>query len=162
MNYIGRTPEHEQREQEQSNEQITKTLSYPFTDSTMKERRNVLAAALLGILVSYVGIVPTSLPIFGVDFAANEQQNLLILLALIVIYYFISFYVRAFADLSAMILMDIEDGKEKWTTPTAKAVAATFSVRLIMDVGVPLLTAVAALIGLGVELFTLTDGAALP
>ncbi len=111
MGYIGRTPEDEQRDQAQRNEQITKILSYPFTDYTMKERRNVLAASLLGILVSYVGIVPKSLPIFGIDFLANEQKNLLILLALILIYFTISFYVRAFSDVTAMIRKRGRKGK---------------------------------------------------
>lgn len=155
MSYIGRTPEDHRREQEQKNEQIRETLSYPLKDSTMKERRNLLTASLLGILVAYVGLVPKSLPVFGIDFATNEQENLLILLFLIVIYFTISFYVRAFSDLVGMILVSGR-GKGKSDTKTGKMIAAAFSVRLVIDAGVPLMAAVAASWGLGWELATYT------
>lgn len=152
MGYIGRTPEDARREREQENEHIKATLSYPFTDSTMKERRNVLAASLLGVLVAYVGVVPKSLPIFGINFATNEQENLLILLTVVVIYFAISFCVRASSDVAAIILIAKEGGTEKPTSTTVKTVATAFSVRLVIDVGIPLLTAVTALVGLGGEL----------
>lgn len=150
MGYIGRSPE--DAHQERRNQDIQRILCYPFTDSTMKERRNLLTASLLGILVAYVGIVPESLPVFGVEFAANEQDNLLIIFLLIIIYFAISFYVRAFSDVAAMVLVAKEGGTEKPTTTTVKTVAAAFLVRLLIDVGVPLLTAITALVGLGGEL----------
>ena len=152
MGYIGRSPEDARREQERRSQDIRQTLCYPFTDSTMKERRNVLTASLLGILVAYVGIVPESLPVFGVEFAANEQDNLLIILLLIMIYFAISFYLRAFSDVAAMVLVAKEGGAEKPTTSTVRTVAAAFSARLVIDVGIPLLTAITALVGLGGEL----------
>ena len=151
MSYIDRTPEDQRREQEQQNEQIRETLSYPLKDSTMKERRNLLTAALLGILVAYVGLVPKSLPVFGIEFATNEQANLLMLLFLIVIYFTISFYVRTFSDLAAMILVSGR-GKGERCTKISKVIGYAFSVRLVIDAGVPLMAAVAALWGVGWEL----------
>lgn len=148
MGYLGRTPEDARREQEQKHERIRKTLSYPFTDSTLKERRNVLAVSVLGILVAYVGIVPKSLPIFGVELATGDQENLLVLLSIAVLYFAISFYLRAFSDVAAMILVAKEEGKEKPASKIVTALATVFSARLLIDVGVPLVTAAVALAGL--------------
>jgi hypothetical protein len=152
MGYIGPTPEDARREQEHKSEYIKGTLSYPFTDSTMKERRNVLTASLFGVLVAYVGIIPKSLPVFGIDFETNEQENLLIFLTLIVIYFVISFSVRAFSDVAAIILIAKEGGAQKNTARTVKTVKTAFLVRVVIDVVVPILTAVIALVGLCGEL----------
>ena len=151
MNYIGQSPEGQRRERERENEQLKETLSYPVGDSTMKERRNVLTASLLGILVVYVGIVPESLPVFGVEFSANEQENLLIPLLLIIVYFTVSFWVRAFSDVTALILGSGR-AKNGDRTKVVKTIASIFSLRLMIDVGVPLITALTALVGLGLEI----------
>lgn len=73
-------------------------LEDPLSQISRLERRNLLIASTLGLLVGHVGLVPTSITALGLEFTAPAQNAFLILMALLVAYLIFSFGIYALAD----------------------------------------------------------------
>jgi len=73
-------------------------LADPLSQISRAERRNLLIASTVGLLVGHVGLVPTRISELGLDFNTPEQTAFLILLALVVVYMEFAFCIYATAD----------------------------------------------------------------
>src|SRR5690348_8160379 len=73
-------------------------LSDPLSDVSRRERRNLLIASVVGVLVSYVGLVPTRISALGIEFPAPAQNSFLVLIALVICYFIAAFLIYSLAD----------------------------------------------------------------
>src|SRR6266849_2296109 len=73
-------------------------LADPLSNVSRRERRNLLIASAVGVLVAQVGLVPTHISALGIDFPAPAQSSFLVLVAAIVGYFVIAFLIYALAD----------------------------------------------------------------
>lgn len=58
-------------------------LSDPLSEVTRKERKFLLGVSMIGLFVSYSGIVPTKIAALGIELSTTDQKSFLILLALV-------------------------------------------------------------------------------
>lgn len=73
-------------------------LGDPLSQISRLERRNLLIASTVGLLIGHVGLVPTRVSALGLEFNAPERNAFLILLALVVTYMLLAFAIYATAD----------------------------------------------------------------
>jgi len=73
-------------------------LADPLTPIARAERRNLLLAATLAILVAHVNLVPTRMSALGLEFAPPAQASFLVIAALVVGYFCVAFGMYAVAD----------------------------------------------------------------
>jgi hypothetical protein len=73
-------------------------LSDPLSEVTRRERRLLLAVSVIGLFVSYSGIVPTKVDALGIELSSTDQRSFLTLLALVIVYLLIAFVIYGFAD----------------------------------------------------------------
>lgn len=66
-----------------------------FSDHARKERRNVLAASVVGIIIGATNLVPTELAALGLKFALAEQRLFLLIVAGVQLYLVLSFVIYA-------------------------------------------------------------------
>lgn len=76
-------------------------LREPLNETTRKARRNLLASALLGVVITRVGLVPEKISAFGVEFTSANQQALITLLIAAILYFSVSFIVYVYSELTA-------------------------------------------------------------
>src|SRR2546423_1716731 len=76
----------------------TELLFDPLSDVARKERRNLLIASTVGILVATTGLVPTRLSTLGIEFSPPEQTYFVILMAGVIAYFVIAFVVYGVSD----------------------------------------------------------------
>lgn len=92
-------------------------LREPFHETTRKVRRNLLISSFLGVVATKVGLVPSKIAAFGVEFTASNQQSLLIFLAIIIGCFLASFIVYVYSEFSAWKVLlaaaDFEEVKNK-------------------------------------------------
>lgn len=92
-------------------------LREPLNETTRKARRNLLAAAVVGVVIAKVGLVPTKISAFGVDFTSANQKSLLLLLACAIGYFGVTFVVYLYSELIAWQLVfrskELEQLKEE-------------------------------------------------
>ncbi|MCV3263256.1 hypothetical protein OGZ01_11305 [Vibrio harveyi] len=86
-------------------EHFTDRLREPLNETTRKARRNLLAASVLGIVTSKVGLVPTKISAFGVEFSSSNLEALMTLLALSIGYFLITFVVYITSELQGWQLL---------------------------------------------------------
>jgi len=77
----------------------TQFLSDPLSEISRKERRNVLVASTVGLLVSTMGLVPTKLAAFDIELSAPAQNSFVGIVALVIAYFTIAFMVYGVSDL---------------------------------------------------------------
>ena len=58
----------------------------PLSDTTRKERRSLLGASALGIVIVKSGLVPSKITALGIEFTRTDQRALLAALAAVVVY----------------------------------------------------------------------------
>jgi len=144
------------------NNHVFEKLREPLHETTRKTRRNLLAASLIGVIVTKVGLVPTKISAFGVEFSYLNQQALMTLLAVVIVYFGVSFLVYVYSELSAWKVLlaskDLEEVKEKiksaevvvfgtigteridtQTKFLSKQTQPVFLLRLLIEVGIPVL-----------------------
>jgi len=80
---------------------FSERLREPLNETTRKSRRNLMAASVVGVIITDVGLVPTKISAFGVEFTSSNQQALITLLVAAVGYFAISFLVYIFSELEA-------------------------------------------------------------
>ena len=73
-------------------------LADPLSAISRAERRNLLLAATLAILIAHVNLVPTQISALGLEFAPPAQAAFLVITALVVGYFIIAFGMYAVAD----------------------------------------------------------------
>lgn len=74
-------------------------LADPLSPIARAERRNLLLAATLAILIAHVNLVPTRMSALGLEFAPPAQASFLVVTALVVGYFMLAFATYAVADL---------------------------------------------------------------
>jgi len=74
-------------------------LADPLSPIARAERRNLLLAATLAILIAHVNLVPTRMSALGLEFAPPAQASFLVVTALVVGYFMLAFATYALADL---------------------------------------------------------------
>lgn len=70
----------------------------PLSPVCRRARRNLLAAGVGGILVGRAGLVPTQLAGFGISLGVPEQNWLVSLLVLTIVYFVVAFALYGLAD----------------------------------------------------------------
>ncbi|MFB3884447.1 MAG: hypothetical protein ACE144_04410 [Thermodesulfobacteriota bacterium] len=73
----------------------------PLSDVTRKERRLLLGVSVIGIAIVKIGLVPSRISAFGIDFTPVNQKSLLYLFAVIVIYFLAAFIIYSASDFIA-------------------------------------------------------------
>lgn len=73
-------------------------LGDPLSAISRLERRNLLIASTVGLLVGHVGLVPTRISALGLEFDAPAQNAFLVVLALVIAYMASAFFIYATAD----------------------------------------------------------------
>ncbi|EKA7394217.1 TPA: hypothetical protein ACN36B_004535 [Vibrio parahaemolyticus] len=86
-------------------EHFTNRLREPLNETTRKARRNLLAASVLGIVTAKVGLVPTKVSAFGVEFSSSNIEALMTLLALSITYFLVTFIVYIVSELQGWQLL---------------------------------------------------------
>ena len=76
-------------------------LGDPLSEVTRKERRTLLASSMIGIIIVKIGLVPTKITALGIEFAETNQEALLSILGLIVLYFVSAFLIYSSADFLA-------------------------------------------------------------
>lgn len=80
---------------------FSERLREPLNETTRKARRNLMGSALLGVVITKVGLVPEKISAFGVEFTSANQQALLMLLIAAILYFAFSFAVYVYSELTA-------------------------------------------------------------
>ncbi len=82
-----------------------------LTDRTLKLRRNFLIVSCVGIIIAKTGLVPTEITALGLKFSEVNQQDFLWLVAGIIAYYLIAFYVHSICDFCSWLRSKTIDAK---------------------------------------------------
>ncbi len=76
----------------------TEYLTDPLSELARKERRNLLIASTVGILVSQGGLIPSKITALGIELSPLDQDTFIILVALTVYYFVNAFAAYGFSD----------------------------------------------------------------
>jgi len=79
-------------------------LKSPLSDDTKNERRNLLVASAIGIIIVKTGLIPTKISALGIEFSQTDKTMLLKILAWIMIYLTISFSIYALSDFVSRVV----------------------------------------------------------
>jgi hypothetical protein len=71
----------------------------PLSSEARMQKRNLLAASLLGFAISLGGLLPTRIGFFGIELKTEGQNAIYIGLSLVIAYFLYSFVYRAHLDL---------------------------------------------------------------
>ena len=108
---------------------FSERLREPLNETTRKARRNLMGAALIGIVITKVGLVPEKISAFGVEFTSANQHALLMLLIAAILYFALGFIVYAYSELTAWQIIftskEIEALKEEIKDNTLKKTSVT-------------------------------------
>lgn len=66
-------------------------LTDPLTDTTRRERRHLLIAALVSLAITLGNLIPSKVTALGISISEAQQVNLHLLLALIILYFMFAF-----------------------------------------------------------------------
>ncbi|NWO06545.1 MAG: hypothetical protein HLX50_12925 [Alteromonadaceae bacterium] len=95
-------------------------LREPLVETTRKVRRNLMTASVIGVVLTKVGLVPSKISAFGVEFTSSNQRALMIVLAAAIAYFAVSFMVYVYSELTAWKIViaskEIEEIKEQSKT----------------------------------------------
>ncbi len=85
-------------------EHITDQLREPLNETTRKVRRNLLAASLVGLVTTKVGLIPTQITAFGIAFSTSNLEALMLLITAITVFYLVSFSIYIASELQGWSL----------------------------------------------------------
>jgi len=74
-------------------------LGDPLSNVTRKERKLLLSLSLLTLLIVKVGLFPTKISAFGIDFSANNISAFFSILGFAILYFFIVFIIYCISDI---------------------------------------------------------------
>lgn len=72
-------------------------------ESTRKERKALLGFSVLGVVMVWTGLIPKDITALGIRFDTMDQKALMVILAVVIFYYWITFAVLALADVLAWV-----------------------------------------------------------
>lgn len=108
-------------------EQLSREIavSDPLSEVTRGERKTLLGASAIGIVIVKTGLVPSKISALGIEFAQTDQRALLLAIGAIVAYFLCAFMIYAVTDFmawryrlhKAALLVDLEYGKKVTTVP---------------------------------------------
>ncbi len=93
----------------------------PLSDGARKERRNLVIASVLGLLVSRVGLVPTRVAILGIEFSSPSQRAFVFVVGAVIAYFLVAFVIYGLSDFFAWrkryqdYIEQIEVSARNWT-----------------------------------------------
>jgi len=70
----------------------------PLSETTWKERRSLLVAGMIGIIIVKLGIVPAKISALGVELTPQNQESLKVVLSFVVFYFLICFVIQLILD----------------------------------------------------------------
>lgn len=73
-------------------------LADPLSPIARAERRNLLLASTVAILIAHVNLVPTRISALGLEFTPPAQASFVVITALVVGYFIVAFTTYAIAD----------------------------------------------------------------
>lgn len=73
----------------------------PLSDVSRRERRTLLTACTISLAISLGGLVPEKIDAFGITVNTTQAQNLYYLMAAVLLYLVIAFWVYSWADLKS-------------------------------------------------------------
>jgi hypothetical protein len=144
---------------------FSERLREPLNETTRKVRRNLMAASVIGVVLTKVGLIPTKVSAFGVEFSSSNQNALMLLLASAIGYFAISFVVYVYSELTAWQLVftsrEMEEMKHEATRHEREFIAGnndeskfrdhvrhlyfrtkpTFYIRLFVELVIPIVFA---------------------
>ncbi|MHC6648204.1 hypothetical protein ACYTPF_16650 [Alteromonas sp. HB246098] len=88
-------------------------LREPFNETTRKSQRNLLISSILGIIASRVGLIPTKITAFGVDFSLSNIESLIALLSAIILYFLFAFIVYSASEYQALHVLSAAQNIER-------------------------------------------------
>lgn len=80
---------------------FTDYLGDPLGEITRKERRNLLIAGTVGVLVAEAGLVPSKISALGIDLSAPAQDAFVMLVGLVIVYFLCAFFIYGVSDFFA-------------------------------------------------------------
>ena len=80
---------------------ITVLLRDPLSKEARAERRTLLGASAIGILIVRTGLVPTKIAALGIEFDQADRKSLLLAIAAVIAYFLIGFIIYALSDFIA-------------------------------------------------------------
>jgi len=69
-----------------------------LNESTRKTRHWLLSSSLICLLITYAEIIPNKISALGIEFSTKNQESLLKVFSLVLIYFLITFLVHAWSD----------------------------------------------------------------
>ena len=143
-------------------------LREPLNETTRRTRRNLLAAATVGVVITKVGLVPSKISAFGIGFSQANQKSLLILLIFVIVYFLVTFITYVSSELVAWQiafrsdelkkLKNADDDYDVWSSDkkemyimerarkTYRMARPTFYLRIFIELIVPILFSIYAAI----------------
>ena len=73
-------------------------LRDPLSKETRAERRSLLGASAIGIVIVKTGLVPSKISALGIDFNQTDQRSLLLAIASVIGYFLLAFLIYAGSD----------------------------------------------------------------
>jgi hypothetical protein len=89
-------------------------------ETTRKERSALLALSTLGIVTVWGGLIPKKISALGIELEQINEKALMIILAILVSYFWIAFFVLALADVLAWAHFSESPKGEGWNRITRK------------------------------------------
>jgi len=96
-------------------------LADPLSPIARAERRNLLLASTVAILIAHVNLVPARITALGLEFAPPAQASFVVITALVAGYFIVAFATYAIADLFVWrkryydYLAAVEKQSQSWT-----------------------------------------------
>lgn len=70
----------------------------PLGEVTRRERRSLLIASVLGLIIYFTGMVPEKFEMVGIIFTESQKSYFIIILQLVIIYFILIFSLYAYDD----------------------------------------------------------------
>ncbi len=93
---------------------ISARLREPLTETTRKARKNLVVISVIGIIITKVGLIPTKISAFGIEFSHVNQEALLTLLSVLAVYLLLTFLVYFYSEVEAWKVDMEEDEHNDW------------------------------------------------
>ncbi len=129
------------------------SLVDPLSEVTRKVRRSLLGVSTVGIAIAQARLVPTQITALGITFETDQQRRIYLLLAAIVFYFTVEFFIFAFSDFIALHYKQIESRKPGISSLYVTTNRPLVKVRFAFDFYAPILISLASFFMLLVQAF---------
>ena len=141
-------------------------LREPLNETTRKIRRNLLAVSIVGVVIAKVGLIPSKISAFGIEFSTSNQEALIMLLGWVILYYCFAFIVYLYSELIAWRLVFLSKELAKLKCEPENITKATdylihedarraylkakpiFFIRIFVELAIPIIFAIYSYIAL--------------